>query len=65
MAEMILIFDGDQVHKQTTGFTGQDCLKKTKFIEEALGDADEKSRVLKSEFYEEASEQDQESIHGS
>lgn len=51
MAEIILTFNFDgTVKKQTKGFTGGDCIKKTKFIEEALGEAGE--RTMTKEFYD-------------
>jgi Protein of unknown function (DUF2997). len=53
MAEIILTFelDGKTVHKQTKGFTGSDCVSKTKFIEEALGTTVGERRKT-SEYYE-------------
>lgn len=58
MAEMILTFewDGKTVHKETKGFTGKDCISKTKRFEDALGNPGE--RKLKSEFYEEVHEEE-------
>lgn len=60
MGQMELIFewDGHTVHKKTSGFSGADCVKKTKFIEEALGKAEE--RTFTSEFYEEHNEEEHE-----
>jgi len=62
MAEVILTFewDGKTVHKETKGFTGNDCVTKTKFIEEALGTASD--RKLKAEYYEESKETEKEKI---
>jgi hypothetical protein len=58
MAEMILTFDFDgTVKKETKGFVGKTCVDKTKFIEEALGDAN--GRKYKSEYYEDSKEFDQ------
>lgn len=53
MAEIILTFewDGKTVNKETKGFTGNDCVKKTKFLEDALGTAG--TRKLKAEYYAE------------
>ena len=54
MAELILTFDwdGKTVHKETKGFTGKECVSKTKFIEEALGTVGDKK--FKSEYYDDA-----------
>lgn len=62
MAELILTFewDGKTVHKETKGFVGSECVKKTAFIEKALGEA--KDRKLKTEYYEEAQEQEDERL---
>jgi len=50
MAEIILTFEQDgTVHKETKGFTGGDCVKKTEFLEKALGTAGK--RTLKAEYY--------------
>lgn len=67
MAEMILTFewDGKTIHKETKGFTGNDCISKTKRFEDALGTGGE--RKLKSEFYEEhvheEQHEDEERLH--
>ena len=60
MAEMILTFewDGKTIHKETKGFSGNDCVKKTKFLEDALGTAG--TRKLKAEYYAESSESNRE-----
>jgi len=53
MPEIILTFelDGKTVHKETKGFTGSNCVSKSKFIEDALG-GKTKNRMFKSEYYE-------------
>jgi hypothetical protein len=53
MAELVLTFDwdGKTVHKETKGFVGSTCVSKTKFIEDALGFAND--RKFKMEYYEE------------
>ena len=33
MAEIIMVFDGEKVHKETKGFVGNDCVTKTKFLD--------------------------------
>lgn len=49
--EIILTFDWDgTVKKETKGFTGNECVSKTKFIEEALGKSS--NRRKKSEYFE-------------
>jgi hypothetical protein len=61
MSEEILLtfeWDGKTVHKQTTGFTGSDCVSKTKFIEDALG-ATEGERRKTSEYYETKEEENE------
>jgi hypothetical protein len=61
MAEMHLTFNFDgTVRKETSGFSGEACLKKTKFIEEALGTVGK--RTMKEEFYEENKETENEKI---
>ena len=51
MAELIMTFKFDgTVKKETKGFTGSDCITKTKFIDEALGKVTK--RTLKSEYYD-------------
>lgn len=56
MAEMILTFNPDgTVKKETKGFLGNDCVTKTKFIEEALGESG--TRKFKAEYYEGEQEQ--------
>jgi hypothetical protein len=51
MAELILTFKFDgTVKKETKGFTGSNCITKTKFIEDALGKV--AKCTLKSEYYE-------------
>lgn len=56
MAEIILTFKPDgTVKKETKGFIGKDCLSKTKFIEEALGEATD--RQYKAEYYDEPTEE--------
>jgi len=62
MAELILTFewDGKTVKKETKGFVGKTCMSKTKFIEDALGTAD--NRKFKSEYYEDTNEQEQNRI---
>lgn len=52
MPEIILTFelDGKTIHKETKGFTGSNCVSKSKFIEDALGKT--KNRMFKSEYYE-------------
>ena len=52
MPEIKLTFewDGETVNKETSGFTGNDCVSKTKFIEEELGTVKGKRRK-KSEYY--------------
>lgn len=52
MAELILTFewDGKTVKKETSGFSGESCVEKTKFIERALGNG--KKRQFKEEYYE-------------
>lgn len=47
---LIFEWDGKTVHKETEGFTGNDCVDETKFIEEALGKSSK--RTFKSEYYE-------------
>jgi len=61
MAEIILTFewDGKTVRKETKGFIGEDCVNKTKFLEEALGDSGK--RKYKAEYYEKA-EREQERL---
>jgi hypothetical protein len=51
MPELKLTFewDGQTVHKETTGFTGKDCESLTSFIEKALGGKETK-RTRKAEF---------------
>jgi len=51
MPEIIMTFewDGKTVHKTTKGFKGKDCVSKTKFLEEAVGDA--QKREFTSEYY--------------
>jgi hypothetical protein len=51
MPELILTFKFDgTVKKETKDFTGSDCIRKTKFIDEALGKVTK--RTLKSEYYD-------------
>ena len=52
MAEIILTFewDGETVHKETKGFVGNTCVSSTKFLEEALGNTE--NRRYKAEYYE-------------
>ena len=50
-------WDGKTIHKETKGFVGKECTSKTKFIEDALGTAED--RRFKSEYYE-SGEKDQE-----
>jgi len=66
MPEMTMTFewDGETVHKETSGFEGKECISKTKKFEDSLGDTGH--RKLKSEFYEEQSnqnEEDQDRLH--
>lgn len=51
MAQIILTFewDGETVKKETKGFIGSTCVGKTKFIEEELGIAGERTQT--SEYY--------------
>ena len=62
MPELIMVFewDGKTVHKETKGFTGSSCVKATKFIDEALGEAGTIRK--KTEFYEQESESEQERL---
>jgi hypothetical protein len=55
MAKIILTFenDGKTVHKKTVGFIGTDCVKMTKFIEDALGGIDGE-RQYTTEYYEQS-----------
>jgi len=50
--EIILTFewDGKTVHKETKGFQGNECVSKTKWIENALGSAGK--HKMKAEGYE-------------
>lgn len=59
MGQLTLTFewDGVTVHKETKGFKGGDCIKKTKFIEDALGTAGD--RKLKAEYYAEEEQTEQ------
>lgn len=51
MPEIILTFNWDgTVEKQTRGFKGKSCVKATKFIEDALGEAGE--RKYTKEYYD-------------
>ena len=54
MAELILTFplDGTPVQKETKGFVGKTCVSETKFIEDALGETD--NRKFKTEYYEDS-----------
>jgi len=58
MPEIELTFelDGKTVHKKTKGFTGQDCVEKSKFIEDALGKPGGE-KVFTGEYYEEQTEE--------
>lgn len=60
MAEIILTFEwnGKTIHKETKGFSGNDCVKKTKFLEDALGTTG--PRKLKAEYYAEQNETERE-----
>ena len=51
MPEILLTFewDGITVHKETSGFQGNECVSKTKWVEKALGTAGE--RKMKAEGY--------------
>ena len=51
MAEIILTFewDGKTIHKETKGFTGKQCVDKSKYLEDSLGGAGE--RKYKVEYY--------------
>lgn len=62
MAELIMTFGWDgTVKKETRGFVGTDCVEKTKFIEEALGDSGK--RKFKAEYYDKP-EQEREKLRG-
>jgi hypothetical protein len=63
MPELILTFemDGKTVHKQTKGFSGSDCVSKTKFVEDALG-APVGERKKTSDYYE-SERNDTERVH--
>lgn len=62
MAEIIMIFDwdGKTIRKDTKGFLGEECVSKTKFLEDALGTSS--GRVYKGEFYEEQHENEEQRI---
>lgn len=57
MGKMLLVFewDGKTIRKETKGFKGQECVKKTSFIEESLGDA--KQRKYTNEFFTESNKE--------
>lgn len=57
MPEIIVTFewDGKTVHKETKGFTGNECVSKTKFIEESLGNAGK--RKYKADYYKDKDEE--------
>lgn len=59
-AEIVLIFewDGQSVHKETSGFEGKSCVDATKFIEEALGERDGDFKP-KAEYYRRDQQQQQ------
>lgn len=65
MGQIELVFerDGKTVHKKTTGFVGAECVKKTKFIDDAIGTPGD--RKFTSEFYEEHEQEheDGEQLH--
>lgn len=49
-AEIILTFEWNgTVHKETKGFKGGECVKKTDFLDKALGTAG--PRTLKADYY--------------
>lgn len=59
MAELILTFNEDgSVTKETKGFIGTECVKKTKFLEDALGKR-KGERRLKASYYEEKEQKEE------
>lgn len=53
-------WDGKTVHKETEGFTGNECVDDTEFIEKALGKTGK--RTYTSEYYNESEKENEDRL---